>query len=102
MTERDFMTTVAQIVVNLNEGLPIQPQSPLHNDLRRTVDFRLYNAAPDLLAALETVNTIIKPMTRAVVIIPEGGELTNDAIRNYPCLGDVIDDAVAKAKGEKS
>jgi len=33
---RQFMETVAQILVNLNEGVAIHPGSTLHNELERT------------------------------------------------------------------
>ena len=36
MSDRSFGATVAQILVNLNEGHAIEPASHLHQDLQRT------------------------------------------------------------------
>ena len=60
MNKRNLGATVAQILVNLNEGHAVEPGSSLHAALARTFDDSAFEINAELLATLKDASPYVQ------------------------------------------
>ena len=100
MTDRNFGATVAQILINLDDNMAIEPKSPLHRDLWRTW--------PEGLAVLGGAKPERDRLREINAELLEALKATSRALRQATIKGrsiaackalDTSDAAIAKAEG---